>query len=88
MQFPIDKIAHLARLELTEEEKTSFGKDIEQIIEHFDILNEVDTTGVKPLFYVHEGKDFINKKSIDMVRPEGRIHWSTNKSVEVPRVIE
>lgn len=48
----VDKIAHLARLELNETEKQDMIKDMSRILDFMDKLNEVDTTGVEPLVYM------------------------------------
>ncbi|RVT98058.1 Asp-tRNA(Asn)/Glu-tRNA(Gln) amidotransferase subunit GatC [Mucilaginibacter limnophilus] len=48
----VDKIAHLARLELAEDEKQEMIKDMSRILDFMDKLNEVDTTGVEPLVYM------------------------------------
>jgi len=44
----IEKVARLARLELTEEEKVTFGNQLEQILNYMEQLNGLDTTGVEP----------------------------------------
>jgi aspartyl-tRNA(Asn)/glutamyl-tRNA(Gln) amidotransferase subunit C len=41
-------IAKLARVELTEQEIEKFSEQLSGIIEHFDVLNTVDTDGVEP----------------------------------------
>jgi aspartyl-tRNA(Asn)/glutamyl-tRNA(Gln) amidotransferase subunit C len=41
-------IAKLARVELTEQEIDTFSEQLSGIIEHFDVLNTVDTEGVEP----------------------------------------
>lgn len=48
----VDKIAHLARLELNAAEKEEMIKDMNKILGFMDKLNEVDTTGVEPLVYM------------------------------------
>ncbi|MCD8740173.1 Asp-tRNA(Asn)/Glu-tRNA(Gln) amidotransferase subunit GatC [Mucilaginibacter roseus] len=48
----VDKIAHLARLELAETEKEELMKDMSQILDFMAKLNEVDTAGVEPLVYM------------------------------------
>jgi len=48
----VDKIAHLARLQLAAEEKQELIKDMNKILGFMDKLNEVDTTGVEPLVYM------------------------------------
>ena len=44
----IKHIASLARIGLTEEEIEMFGEQLSQILEQFEVLNELDTTGVTP----------------------------------------
>lgn len=51
-QDTVEKIAHLARLELTGEEKQDMIKDMNKILDFMDKLNEIDTTGVEPLVYM------------------------------------
>jgi aspartyl-tRNA(Asn)/glutamyl-tRNA(Gln) amidotransferase subunit C len=45
----IEKIASLARLSLTSEEKTAFAKQISSVLNHFQELAMVNTEGVEPL---------------------------------------
>ena len=41
-------IAHLARVGLTEAEITRLGEQLSNLLESFEVLQEVDTTGVPP----------------------------------------
>ena len=41
-------IARLARLGLTEEDIDRFGEQISHLLEHFEVLQQVDTEGVPP----------------------------------------
>jgi aspartyl-tRNA(Asn)/glutamyl-tRNA(Gln) amidotransferase subunit C len=43
------KIAHLARLDFKEEDEESMIKDLTEILDWVEQLNEVDTEGVEPL---------------------------------------
>ena len=45
----VEKIAELARLELTAEETESFTNQLSSIITHIDKLNELDTSNVAPM---------------------------------------
>lgn len=45
----VEHVAKLARIDLTEEEKEKFAKQLGDIIEYVDQLNEVDTNGVDPM---------------------------------------
>jgi len=48
MKMDIEKVARLARLELSEKEKETFGNQLEQILTYMEQLNRLDTTGVEP----------------------------------------
>jgi len=41
-------IAQLARIALTEEEITRMGEQLSDLLEHFEVLQKVDTTDVPP----------------------------------------
>ena len=47
-QSDIEKVAHLAHLELAEEELKTFGPQIMEIINYIEQLNELDTKNVEP----------------------------------------
>jgi len=48
MKMDIEKVARLARLELSGEEKETFGEQLEQILTYMEQLNQLDTAGVEP----------------------------------------
>jgi aspartyl-tRNA(Asn)/glutamyl-tRNA(Gln) amidotransferase subunit C len=48
MKMDIEKVARLARLELSGEEMVTFGNQLEQILGYMEQLNQLDTTGVEP----------------------------------------
>ena len=45
----VQHIAHLARIELTSEEEQKFEKELSEILEFVEKLNEVNTSGVEPM---------------------------------------
>jgi aspartyl-tRNA(Asn)/glutamyl-tRNA(Gln) amidotransferase subunit C len=53
----LDHVAHLARLNLTPAEKTTFLPQLESVLEYFDKLNTVDTTSVEPSFQITPQKN-------------------------------
>ena len=62
----LDRIAHLARLELDEKDAEKMMQDMTAIIDWMEKLNEVDTEGVEPLTTMsHE----INALREDQVKP-------------------
>ncbi len=48
VDIDVDHVAWLARLELTEEERERFGKQLRQILEHAAAVSSVDTSEVPP----------------------------------------
>ena len=42
-------MAHLARLDFTEEEKEKFTSQLNDILMYVDMLNRIDTTDVEPM---------------------------------------
>ncbi len=48
-KIDIDYVAKLARIELTDDEKTKFSSQLGDILKYFKKLNEVDVSGVEPM---------------------------------------
>ena len=48
----IDYVAHLARIELTEEERERFGSQLASVLAYVEKLNELDTSDVPPTAHV------------------------------------
>lgn len=63
----VEKVAHLARLELAEDEKEKMIADMNKILGFMDKLNEIDTSGIEPLVYM---TNEINVLRQDVVKQE------------------
>ncbi len=63
----ITKIAHLARLEVSENEEKSLLLDMNNILSFMEKLNELDTKGVEPLIYL---SDEVNVFREDIIKQE------------------
>jgi len=63
----VEKVAHLARLELAEDEKEAMIKDMTKILGFMAKLNEMDTSGVEPLVYMTSE---VNNLREDVVKQE------------------
>ena len=50
----ISRLEHLARLELSEEERAGILKDLNNILQMVEKMNEVNTDDVEPLVYINE----------------------------------
>jgi aspartyl-tRNA(Asn)/glutamyl-tRNA(Gln) amidotransferase subunit C len=88
----VEKVAKLARLELTEVEKTAFTKQLSQILTHVETLNQYDTAGVEPTATV---LGQVNVFRADEVRPSLPVEKAVANAPEsaegffvVPKIIE
>ena len=63
----VEKVAHLARLELAEDEKEVMIADMNKILGFMDKLNEIDTSGIEPLVYM---TNEINTVREDVIKQE------------------
>ena len=63
----VEKVAHLARLELAEDEKDNIIADMSKILGFMAKLNEINTTGIEPLVYM---TNEINVFREDVVKQE------------------
>jgi aspartyl-tRNA(Asn)/glutamyl-tRNA(Gln) amidotransferase subunit C len=63
----VEKVAHLARLELNETEKEEMIKDMSKILDFMAKLNELDTSGIEPLVYM---TDDVNVLREDIVKQQ------------------
>jgi aspartyl-tRNA(Asn)/glutamyl-tRNA(Gln) amidotransferase subunit C len=50
----VEHVAKLARLELSEDEKVLYTKQLGDVLKYVDQMNEVDTSDVKPMTQVVE----------------------------------
>ncbi len=59
-------VANLARLELTDEEKTTFQSQLETIVQYVEKISAVDVEGVEPMMH---GRPLVNAFREDVVKP-------------------
>jgi aspartyl-tRNA(Asn)/glutamyl-tRNA(Gln) amidotransferase subunit C len=88
-------VAELANLKLTDEEIARFEKELSGILDHFDKLNEIDTTGVSPMAQVlFEAGETATLREDAVVPPLGNEAALANAPqpgagyFKVPKVIE
>ncbi len=66
----VEHVAKLARLELTEEEKELYARQLGDVLKYVEQMNEVDTSNVKPMSHAI---DFVN------VMREDEVHYDNTK---------
>ena len=88
----VEHVALLARLELTAAEKTKLTEDLNAILEHFERLQELDTTDVEPtshaipmqnVFRADEVRPSLPREVILAEAPDAREGYFV-----VPRIVE
>lgn len=88
----IEKTAGLANLNLSEEEKTEYGKQLSDILDYAAAINEIDTDGIEPTDHIAEiknvfredtAKESIPREAIESIAPEFE-----NGHITVPKIIE
>ncbi len=60
----VEHVAKLARLELTDDEKEKFTRQLGDVLKYVEQMNEVDTTNVKPMAHAF---DIVNVMREDKV---------------------
>ena len=63
----VEKVAHLARLELAEDEKETMIADMSKILGFMAKLNEIDTSGIEPLVYMTNTSNVLRE---DVIKQE------------------
>jgi aspartyl-tRNA(Asn)/glutamyl-tRNA(Gln) amidotransferase subunit C len=65
----VERIAALAQLELTDEEKDLFTSQLSQILHYAEQIQQVDTTGIEPMAHVgseHTERDVEPRSSLEI----------------------
>ncbi len=57
----LKKMAHLSRLELSEAESNQLGKDLGKVLNFFNQIAEVNTTGVEPMVTPVEIENYLRE---------------------------
>ena len=60
----LNKLLHLCRIEWTEEEKNAVRGHLSRILDYFQQLNAIDTTGVKTCYHVSDGLSNVMREDV------------------------
>ena len=69
----IDYVGILAKLELSDEEKEKAKKDMEEMLDYIDKLNELDTSSVEPMSHVFPVNNVFRKMWLQTVMARSRL---------------
>ena len=88
----ITKISDLARLELTDQEKTEFTKQLSDIISYVEKINELDTSRTAPADHIVDLKNVFREdqkeESLDREAIKKIAPLFENGHIVVPKIIE
>ena len=79
----IEYVGILAKLELSGEEKERAKKDMGEMLDYIDKLNELDTTGVEPMSHVFPVENGDDRENMLKNAPEQK-----DGSYKVPRTVD
>jgi aspartyl-tRNA(Asn)/glutamyl-tRNA(Gln) amidotransferase subunit C len=88
----VEKVAKLARLEITQAEKEAFAKQLSQILTHVETLKQYDTTGIEPtatvLGQVNVFRDDVIRPSLPVDKALANAPAREGDGFSVPKIIE
>lgn len=86
------KLEHLARLELSEAERTQLTGDLNNILDMVEQLKEVNTDGVDPLIYITEHSNVLRedivKNQVNRIDALKNAPDKNDAYFKVPKVID
>ena len=92
MNISIDHLASLARLALTEGEKSLYGSQLENILHYMETLNGLETSGIDPTSHVVSISNVMRedavKPCLDRTDAMKNAPDRTDAFYRVPRIIE
>ncbi len=88
----IEKIARLSRIMLTTEEKGTYGRQLADILDYMEKLNELNTDDVQPMAYATTLKNVFREDKIKSSYSRQEIlklsPSNSNGFFKVPKIIE
>ena len=88
----VEYVAHLARLEFSEQEKEKFTTQLNNILLYMEKLNEADTTGVEPETHAiaiqNAFREDVVRESLPPEASLANAPAESGNSYRVPKVIE
>ncbi len=92
MNISIDHLARLARVALTEEEKSRYGNQLDNILRYVEKLNELDTAGIEPTSHVISISNVMREDALrtSLDREDALMNApdKTDAFYRVPKIIE
>lgn len=91
-QQDVEKVAKLARLDITPAEKEAFAKQLSQVLTHVEKLKQYDTKGIEPtatvLGQVNVFRDDVIRPSLPVDKALANAPERAADGFSVPKIIE
>lgn len=90
----VKKVAHLARIHLSDEEAVVFQEQVEQILHYVEQLNRIDVEGIEPTAHAAAVFDVIREDVADsthQLSQEEALHnapESAHDQIKMPKVVD
>lgn len=66
----IEHLGKLAKINLTDEEKKKFQKELSSILDYFNFLKKIDTSKIEPTFYPFHLENIMREDEVKKEKPE------------------
>jgi aspartyl-tRNA(Asn)/glutamyl-tRNA(Gln) amidotransferase subunit C len=90
--FDIDRVAHLARLDLTDEERATFGGQLETIVAYVDRIAGLDVADEKATLHGHQVNNIFRADvSVEGLETEAAMKNAPERiedEIRMPRIVE
>lgn len=90
--FDIDRVAHLARLALTDEERATFGAQLETIVAYVDKIAGLDVEGLPATLHGHSVNNIFRKdvpvEGLETEAVLANAPARIDTEIRMPRVVE
>jgi aspartyl-tRNA(Asn)/glutamyl-tRNA(Gln) amidotransferase subunit C len=87
----IEHIASLAKIELTEEEKKQFTKQLNEILDFFKKVDEINTENIPPTYRVIDATNVFRNDEVKPSMPIKKVFMNTTKrdktNFKAPRIL-
>jgi aspartyl-tRNA(Asn)/glutamyl-tRNA(Gln) amidotransferase subunit C len=86
----VDHVARLAHVSLTAEERTTFARQLDEILAYAESIQSLDTANVPPMSHAGSGEAFredVAARSLDRERALAAAPDPADKLFRVPRVL-
>lgn len=90
--FDIDRVAHLARLALTDDERARFGGQLETIVSYVERIASLDTEGLPATLHGHDVNNIFREDEPSGGLPTEEVLTNApariGDEIRMPRVVE